>query len=483
MSPATRSGRPSAVIPAAGAAVLILALTWILMVLPVNALTAGMMYLVAILLVGASIGLAASLAASITATACLNYFFLPPVGAFTIADTQNWIALFAFLVTSLVASQLSDREKRQALEAGNKQSEMERLYALSRATMLTEGTQPVAKQIAAELARIYEIPSVALYDRSHDQVYCAGPEDIPGVHDLLRDAALTESTSQTDDVLITTVALGGHAIGSLALKRAPISDAALHALLNLVAINLENARSRELATRAEVARSSEQFKSILLDGLAHEFKTPLTSIKAATTSLLSSTVSDPGQREEMLTIIDEEADRLTSLVSEALHLARIEAGKIHLQKEHQSVETLIGDSIRQLEPEKNGRVVDVEIARDLPDIALDGELMLLALRQLLDNALKYSPKGSPIRIKALISNGMLSISVHNQGEPLSDSEQDRIFEKFYRGSRARDRVPGTGMGLAIAREIVQAHGGNIRVESSADLGTEFTATIPVSQKN
>jgi two-component system sensor histidine kinase KdpD len=467
---------------AAGAIILVLAVTFIFnSLIPVNAQTAGFAYLITILLVAAYLGLAESVAASVAATATLNYFFLPPVGRFTIADVQNWIALFAFLVTSLVASQLSNSAKRRAVEAMNQESEMERLYALSRATMLLDDRQPIARQIAAEVTRIYNVRSVAIFDRNRGEIYRSG-EDIAAIESSLREAALTGETSrQEDGLFVTPISLGGQLIGSIAIKDGSVSDAALNALLNLIAISLENSRSREMATRAEAARQSEEFKSTLIDGVAHEFKTPLTSIKAATSGLLASTVSDPTQQRELLTVIDEEADRLTELVTEALHLARIEAGKIHLNKLPHSLNKLIGDTIQQLEP-GDGRLRDVVIDKDIPLISFDVELMQLAIRQLLDNALKYSPPGTPIRVRAGIGNGTLTIRVHNTGEALSELERAKIFEKFYRGVSVQDRIGGTGMGLAIAREILRAHGGDILVESSTDQGTEFTAMLPVIQK-
>src|SRR5215471_4726071 len=321
-----RSSSVWIVLKVAGSVLVVLAVTFVFKsVVPVNAQTAGFAYLITILLLAAYLGLAESVGASIAATATLNYFFLPPVGRFTIADVQNWIALFAFLVSSLVASQLSNRAKQRAVEATNKQSEMERLYALSRATMLLDSKQPSGRQIAGEIARIYNLQSVAIFDRTSGEVHRAGPEDIPDVEAVLRDAALTGSSQRQDQVglVVAPVTLGGQLTGSIALKGGAISDAALHALINLVAISMENSRSRELATRAEAARQSEEFKSTLIDGVAHEFKTPLTSIKAATSGLLASTVSDPAQQLELLTVIDEEADRLTSLVTEAIHLARI----------------------------------------------------------------------------------------------------------------------------------------------------------------
>ncbi len=327
-----RSRRAGVPLRVGGAVILVLAVTFLFKsVFSVNAQTAGFAYLITILLLAGYLGLAESLAASFAATAVLNYYFLPPIGRFTIADVQNWIALFAFLVTSIVASQLSNRAKQRTIEATNGQAEMERLYALSRATMLLDNSQPIGRQMAAEVARIYNLQAVAIFDRNSGEFHSAGPDAIINVEEALKEVVLTGSNVKTsqDGLCVAPVTLGGQLTGAIAIKDGVVSDAALHAVINLVAISLENSRSREMAMRAEAARQSEQFKSTLIDGVAHEFKTPLTSIKAATSGLLSATVSDPAHQTELLTIIDEEADRLTGLVTEAIHLARIEAGKIH----------------------------------------------------------------------------------------------------------------------------------------------------------
>lgn len=453
-------------------------------ILPVNTTTAGFAYLIAILLIATLWGLFESVAASFVATLCLNFFFVPPVGTFTIADPQNWVAIFAFLLTSLVASQLSDRAKRRALEATNRQIEMERLYALSRAIMLMDLKQPIAAQIAKGVAQIYEFPAVAIYDRTRDEVHSAGPADIPEAESKLKESALSgwPYRDAQNEILIATVALGGQSVGSLGIQGGPLSDTALHALINLIAVAFENAGSREIANRAEAARHSEEFKSTLLDGLAHEFKTPLTSIKAATSSLLTAGVPRPDQQQELLAIIDQEADRLSGLVTEAIHLARIEAGKIHLNRQPQSVSQLVETTVKQMDLMCNGRPVKLTIAENLPEVLMDSELMQLAIRQLLDNAIKYSPPRSPIRITAKISGEGLSIGVHNWGQGLSEDEQLKIFDKFYRGKGAQDRVAGTGMGLSIAREILLAHGGNIHVDHSPEHGIEFLMVLPLIRK-
>lgn len=446
----------------------------------VNPTTASLVYLVAVLIVGTEWGLAESVVASVLASVCLNYFFLPPVGTLTVADPQNWVALIAFLLTSLIASQLSERTKRRTAEAVNRQVDIERLYALGRAILLTDNRQPIASQIAREIARIYEASSVAIYDRSRLETHGGGPDDIPDIQQKLQDAAMNGTLFQDDQThtVVTAVILGGMPIGSLAMKGVALSDTTLHALSNLVAIALERTRAQNLASRADAARQSEEFKSTLLDALAHEFKTPLTSIKAATSAVLSSSVANPDQQRDLIAIIDQEADRLGGLVTEALRLAQIEAGSLRLNRQPHSLRKLIDSGLQLMQSALEGRELELSIPDDLPQIPLDEELMQLMLRQLIDNAAKYSPPGSPIRISAVRSDGAINISVHNEGEALPESEAMRIFEKFYRGANVRDQIPGAGLGLAIAREIVQAHGGRIKAESRSGKGFEVVVSIP-----
>jgi len=449
----------------------------------VNATTVGFAYLITILLIAASWGIVESVLASVLAALCFSYFFLPPSG-FAIAAVEDWVALAAFLVSSFIAGELSDRARRRTLEANTRQLEMEKLYALSRSIMLMDGTEAIGAQLANELASICEIPSVGLYDRVAGIVYSGGKDPLGGVESRLREVAFSDSVFKDErtNTVFAPITLGGQTTGSVALQGGDFSGTALSALVNLLAITLEHARSREIALRAQAARQSEQFKSTLLDGLAHEFKTPLTSIRAATTALLGENVSDTAQQLELLTIVDQEAERLSRLVTEATHVARIEAGKIDLNREWHTVSALIHNVLVETELRRDGRQVNVSIDEDLPRVRMDGDLIQLALRQLIDNALKYSPRKSAIDIHAKLSDENLTISVHNEGEPLSETEQVRIFDKFYRGQNVRRQVAGTGMGLSVARDILLAHGGDVYLNGSNQRGTEFVLAIPVAAR-
>jgi two-component system, OmpR family, sensor histidine kinase KdpD len=450
----------------------------------VNATTAGFFYLLAILFIATKGGIVESTVASVAAMFSFNFYFLPPVGTLTIADPQNWVALFTFLVTSLTASQLSARAKRRAQEAIDRQSEMERLYSLSRALLLADATQPMANQIVKQIALAFEFSSVALYVRASGEVFRAG---FSGIHDLdlkMREAAVRSSVVRDDlaGLVVTPIRLGGEPIGSLAVSSGALSDAALQSLLNLVAIGLERAHSQSAVNRAEVARQSEELKSTLLDAIAHEFKTPLTSIKAVTTDLLSESAGDLRQQNrELISIADEAADRLSILVTDAIQLARIEGGTFRLNLGVHFVGSLVSGGIRRVKALMDDRAIDVVIPEDIPLVRVDAELIQMAIAHLLHNALKYSPRDSAISISARTDGEKVIIKVRDNGPGISEEEQSNIFEKFYRGKNER-HLKGTGMGLSIAREIVRAHGEEIGVTSKPGQGSEFFFSLPVAPR-
>jgi two-component system sensor histidine kinase KdpD len=452
-------------------------------VAPVNATTAGFAYLIAVLFVAARWGLTESIACAVAAVLCYNFFFLPPIGTFTIADPQNWVALIVFLSTSITASHLSTQAKKRTIEAMERQREMEKLYALSRSILLIEPTQQqVPKQLAMQVAQSLGASAIALYDRQTGETYRSGPEDFPDSTAELEQAALqgTFFRDEQTGTVVTSIRLGAQPIGSLGLRGVDLSDSALQGLANLVAIGLERARAQEAASRAEAARQSDELKSTLLDALAHEFKTPLTAIKAASTALLSSSVLRQEQQRELISIVDEETDRLSILVTEAIQLARIEAGRVQLRRENHSVRELIDSVLEKIRPAAEGRHIEVRISPDVPPLWVDRELMEVALRQLIDNALKYSPHDSAVSVTVSTSNGRVVMSVADRGPGIPEAEQTRIFEKFYRADASRHQIPGAGLGLVIAREIIHAHTGEIWVESKPGEGSVFHVSVPAA---
>jgi two-component system sensor histidine kinase KdpD len=446
-----------------------------------NSTTVALTFLLAILGLATSWGLPEAIVASVSAMLAFNFFFLPPIGTFTIADPQNWVALIAFLVTAVVASQLSVSAKQRALEATRRQQEMERLYELSRGLMLLDKTSPTAGQVSQRIAQVFDLQGVAVFDRRADQVYRTGTEEMPVSDGKLKDAALqgTAFHDPSANLSILPLSLGGEPVGSLAIHGGAISDTALHAIANLAAIATERARAEETASRMEAARQNEAMKAMLLDALAHEFKTPLTSIKAAASSILDE--QQPAQK-ELVTVIEEETDRLDSLVTETIRMARIEAGDLRLEKRPESVAELVSSALKQLRILLEDRDVKIEVSPKLPEVLADAELAGLTLRQLVTNAMKYSNPESPIAIRARVDDGYITISVKDFGPGIPQRELSRVFERYYRLANRGDRVPGTGIGLTIAHDIVKAHGGRIWVESAAGEGSEFFFTLPVVEK-
>jgi two-component system sensor histidine kinase KdpD len=267
--------------------------------------------------------------------------------------------------------------------------------------------------------------------------------------------------------------LGGAPIGSLAIPAADLTDTVLQSIVNLAAIGLERARGEEATARAEAARQSGELRATMLDALAHEFKTPLTSMKVAAADLRSSAL---GARDrELATIIDEDLDRLQALVTDAVQMVRVDSGDVRPRLNLWSLAEVVGWTLRQFEPRLEGHTVTTRIPASL-SVRADRDLLGLALRQLLDNAVKYSPPTAEIEIAAE-GDETVEVSVRNSGPSIPEREQGRLFERFYRGAQAR-HVPGTGMGLAIVRQIARAHGGSVGVTSGPGLGTVFTVVLP-----
>jgi two-component system sensor histidine kinase KdpD len=441
----------------------------------VSPTTVALSYVVAILLIASAWGIVEATIASLAAMVCFNFFFLPPVGTLAIEDPRNWGALVAFLLTAIVTSQLSGRARQRELEATARQRELEQLYSLSRALLLAQGGPSIPAEIARHIADAFELETVALFDRHAETISWAGATEVPGIEGRLRDVARSSVTFRDPSALtVLAIKLGGAPIGSLAIMGAGLSDTVLQSIANLAAIGLERARGQEAAARAEAARASGELRATVMDALAHEFKTPLTSMKAAASGLLAAIPADAPHR-ELATIVDEDLDRLQALVTDAVHMVRIDAGDFVVHRDRHVVADLVKATLRQFEAHLEGHPIVERVPASLL-VDADRDLLGLALRQLLDNAVKYSPATSTIEIAA-IGNGAVDIAVRNSGPAIPEREQGRILERFYRGADAR-HVPGTGIGLAIVQQIARAHGGSLTVSSSAEAGTAFTLSLP-----
>lgn len=350
----------------------------------INPITVALVLLLVVLFTATLWGSRPALLASVCGMLCFNFFFLPPVGTFTIADLENWIALAVFLITAITAGQLSARAKKRAEEAESKGLELERLYA------------------------------------------------------ELRDAF-------------------------------------------------------ERASHAEALRQSEQLKSALLDAVTHDLRTPLTSIKASATLLFEDSDSEgaaepfnPKERQAMLRVITQEVDRLDHFIEGIIDLARIEAGDLRLRRSWGDVDEIIEAALARAEQLTGQHEIEVDIEDELPGVRVDARAVAEVIYTLVDNATKYAPPGSRIRVEARrASDEMIQISVEDEGRGIPVEMRERVFDKFFRATDedTPNRPRGAGMGLAIARGLVEAHGGHILIEDGANgRGTRVTFTVPVGDE-
>jgi K+-sensing histidine kinase KdpD len=355
----------------------------------VNSTTVALGLLIVVLFVATGWGSRPAVLSSLLGLVCFNFFYLPPVGRLSIDAPDNWVALFAFLLTAITAGQLSSRSKRRAEEADAGRREIERLYR------------------------------------------------------ELQDAF-------------------------------------------------------ERASQAKALEQSERLKSALLDAVTHDLRTPLTSIKASVTTLLEEARAgdDEGQaaaldaegRREMLEVIDEETDRLNRFIEGLVEMARIEAGEMRLRQRWGSIEEIVSAALERAAPLTRAHDVQVRMDEGLPAVRVDARAVAEVVYTLLDNAAKYSPPGTRIGLQAeSAGDGTVQLSVEDEGPGVPLELRERVFDKFFRAMRDGDagepKPTGTGMGLAIAKGLVEAHGGRIRVEDGpGGRGSRVVVTLPVGDE-
>jgi two-component system sensor histidine kinase KdpD len=290
--------------------------------------------------------------------------------------------------------------------------------------------------------------------------------------------------------LITAVTAGQ--LSARAKKRAEEAELGTREIERLYA---ELREAFERASHAEALRQSEKLKSALLDAVTHDLRTPLTSIKASITTLLDevrgngeSLALDTESKLEMMEVIDEESDRLSRFINGLIDLARIEAGELHLRRHWGDIDEIISDALARAEPITRDHRIELAIEKELPGVRVDERAVSEVVYTLIDNAAKYSPAGSAIRITARrAGDELIQMAVEDNGQGIRADLRERVFDKFFRATRDGDiskPPPGTGMGLAIARGIVEAHEGRIWIESGAGAqGTRVVFTLPIGDKD
>ncbi|HLH35706.1 MAG TPA: ATP-binding protein [Alloacidobacterium sp.] len=452
------------------------------LVIHVNITTVALSFLVLVLLAATRWRLAHSVYLSIICTLLYNFFFLPPIGTFTIADPQNWVTLSVFLGTGVLVSHLSESERKQRELSEKKRSEVERLYEFSQQLLLHEDLRGLARAAPSIAAKVFNLRAVALYVAGHDTAYYSDPENqlLPMMELKIAAQHAESGMRRMDEMYVVPLVLGMHSAGALAFGSGTYASEMYEAIGGLVAIALERAEALERTSHMEAAREGERLRSALLDSVTHELRTPLTAIRAAATTLIAHPALPEAERKEMYAVVDEESLRLDRLIGEAVEMAQLDSAGLHVRPQPENVRELVDAVLQEEKPRLRGRVVDVRISEELPPVPMDRELVRRVLRHLIENAVKYSPAKSPIEITAELVDKRLLVHIADHGMGIEASEQPFVFDKFFRGSKQRDRVEGSGMGLAIAKAILTAHAGGIEVKSGPGRGAVFTFWLPVS---
>lgn len=448
----------------------------------VNPATVGFTFLLIILFISAGWGLRYAIFAAVLATIAYNYFFLPPLFRFTIADPQNWIALFAFLVTAISASHLSERARRSTSSANQRRREVERLYAFSQQLWLSENIFGLLNAIPQDIVNSFGVGSAAVFLDGKEEAYFSD-ERGRTLFPTVRLKAISDRgepvLDRTSRICYMPLRMGVRSVGALGIADCDFSRETLEAVGSLVAISIERANTVERLTKSEAARESDRLRSVLLDSVTHEFRTPLTAIKASAETLLADVELEMAQRKDLLQVINQESDRLNRLVGEAGEVVQLDSHEIQFEMEPRSIEDAI-DAALSGSAFLRQHSVEISVAPGLPQVRIDIGRIKEVISQLLDNAAKYSRPDTPIRITAEARDSEVVTSVADRGPGIDEMEQEMIFEKFYRGRDQRSLIQGTGMGLPIAKAIVELHGGKIGVTSQLGHGSVFYFTLPTS---
>lgn len=474
----------------AGASALAVVAAALLVWLHADSTTAGIVFLALVVWTATQAGMRLSLYVAALCALGFDYFFLPPYHTLYIQGVSQWVSMACFLVSCLIVGRVAERARRESREAEQRQADVERLYALSQEMMLCEDADQLIRDLPRLIDRVFSLDGVILYVCDQDKFYASIAEIPASVQAAMKATAQGMNPTLTSFAGYTTVALtlGLRPVGALSWRPDSLSHEVATAVSAQVAIAVARAVATEATARMEAAREGERLRSALIDSLTHELRTPLTSIRAAATTLHESGEQlDAEGRKDLAAIIDEEASRLSLLIGEAVEMAEIDANVVQVHMEPHHPRALLDQAAEGMSKTLASHRISIstdspgELDQDKP-AWFDPHLVGRVLRHLLENAAAYSPPGSRIGLRYRRVGDRLEFSVQDNGPGIDSIDLPLIFEKFYRGRRGSKSRKGSGMGLAISRAILSAHGGGIEVTSTPGNGATFRFWVPLIEK-
>jgi len=465
----------------ATALVAVTAATALLVGAGAEATTAGLVFLVLVVWFATLSGYLLSLYVALVCAGAFDFYFLPPLHTFRIVGIQQWVALASFVASSIVVSRVAEMARRQALKAEQRSMDLERLYALSQQMMLYEDAERLLNALPRQIEVVFSLNGVVLYVCETEQFHTSA-HDLPlGIRGRLQAAVEGPHVGieQAGDFTVMPLLLGLQPVGALGLRPASLSREVATAVSAQVAIAVARSLAIAETARMEAAREAERLRTALTDSLTHELRTPLTSIRAAATTLVGTDGLDEESRKDLAIIIDEESARLDLLIGEAVEMAEIDANLVQIHAAPHLARTFMEQALEVSRKNLGAHRVTIDAEDDDRPACFDAHLLGRVLRHLLENAAAHTPTGTTVRLTSRQTQTLLEFSVEDNGPGIEAKDLPHIFEKFYRGKRRPGMRKGSGMGLAIARAILIAHGGGIEATSPPGKGAQFRFWVPL----
>jgi len=438
---------------------------------------AVLLYLLVIVPVALWCGFWQAAVVSLSAVGVQSYLTARMARTNPAADLANPVELFAFVLTALVISRLSARVTEHARSSDSWGGQIQDLYEFTRRTLQMNLHVEPGSQLAELVHEIFALEAVIIFDADLHETYQAGFWNVDS-QELAQNVYYFESSDDDPETGIArrVLRLGNVPIGSIVM-RGDTSPLTNNAIASLIAITFDRYRAFANESRIETERQTEQLRATVLDALAHEYKTPLTAIRAASTGLSEMGKLSAGQA-DLVSLISEQTDLLSDLTTKLLTTARLDADEVTVHAIPIGVAPLIDEVVASMSERLATMKVSIDVPNDRLVLCCDRRLITMLLTQYIDNACKYAIFGTTITIRAVQSKSEVIFSVHSFGPVIPIADRERIFDRYYRSSNSSNRAPGTGIGLSVAKRAATIHNGYVWVTSDQDEGNTFYAAIP-----